>query len=363
MDNAEAYMRLPHDLSGARSKGRFDYELLWGLKKMISLFIEDKKFIAVFDQACDVEFHFDGKYEFYQVKTDIKSGAYTIDKLTKKEKKKKNSILGNLCLLKYVDSIENKNTKLYIVSNTPLKDNSNKLYSDCYMISLNSICEDSVDTIKARMKSELDLTEINLKDIYFIREHMNLIDPEAEIRGELTKLFEDKLKCDYRDIGVLYKILKSDILKKGKYELKSSNYESVIKNKGFSYEQLEYIINQYKKTDSGYIGSAKEYINNSYSSTIGERIKYNKAWRSVLSMLVKSKDLQLLEKDIYGYLKSNLVVIGELSDKELIEIIREEFYKKKLIEMDDTEFLVFLIIIIKKSEEQIFKELEVSEYE
>lgn len=362
MDNAEAYMRLPHDLSGARSKGRFAYELLWGLKKMLSLFKLKKNFVAVFDQACDVEIHFDTHNEFYQIKTDIKSGSYTINKLIKKDRGKQNSVLGNLCLLKYSNSIENRDTKLYVVSSTPLNANGT-LYTDQEIVCLNQLDIQSCENIKEMIKSELGVSTLSLEEVFFIRENMNLIKPQLEIKGKLTELFEENLNCDYKDIGILYRVLESEVFKRGRYELKSGSYEDVIKNKGFSYEQLESIINKFKKIDDKYLEEANEYIEKYYNNTFSERIKFKKAWIKARSMLTGNKYFNKLEEEIYEFSKNCLNEYEDISYEKLICLAKEEFYNIKTIEVTDEEFLVVIIILLKKVESKILKEFEVSEDE
>jgi hypothetical protein len=55
---AEAYNKIPHDLSGSMSKNRFRRELFWGISRMLDLF-DRKDFCVVFDYKCDVEVHLD----------------------------------------------------------------------------------------------------------------------------------------------------------------------------------------------------------------------------------------------------------------------------------------------------------------
>ena len=64
-------MLLPHDLSGSMSKNRFRVELLWGIDKMLDM-CDTSDFTMVFDYTCDIEIHFTDKFEFYQIKTQVR---------------------------------------------------------------------------------------------------------------------------------------------------------------------------------------------------------------------------------------------------------------------------------------------------
>lgn len=81
------YMTYEADEAGSRSKNRFKFEVFWGLNKFLDVFLESQEFTMVFDYVCDIELHYDGSYEFYQVKTSS-AKSYTTSKLTTVGKKK-----------------------------------------------------------------------------------------------------------------------------------------------------------------------------------------------------------------------------------------------------------------------------------
>ncbi len=100
MNQAEYYMGLPCDLSGSRAKNRFRLELLWGVSKMLELMESADDFTIVFDLVCDIEIHFDDKFEFYQIKTHKESQPkYTAKSLVKIKSGEEGSILGKLFVL------------------------------------------------------------------------------------------------------------------------------------------------------------------------------------------------------------------------------------------------------------------------
>ena len=113
----EHYMNLPFDLSGSRAKNRFRNELLWGLKKMLELYKDGNDFTMVFDYSCDIEVHKQDSLEFYQLKTQNNSNAYTIDRILKTNNSG-DSILGKLYILKYdPKSSEKDDIKISLVCN------------------------------------------------------------------------------------------------------------------------------------------------------------------------------------------------------------------------------------------------------
>lgn len=346
-------MRLPYDLSGSMSKNRFRYELLWGLNKMISLFGEGVEFTVVFDYVCDVEVHLDTHFEFYQLKTQNNNGSYTINKLTNIKKNETKSVLGNLYILKYDENfVENNDTHIYIVSNAPLKD-SEKVYTDKEVIKLNEISEESKKKLKQCIKNELNIDkEISLNKSYFIRTSMNLIKPKSEIIGQLVMLFEEKLRCNCKNITSLYRILESEVFSRGCYELKLDNYDDIVKNKGFTSKQLEEILNEFIDISNIAVEKTKEYIESNY--TLRNKFKLKMALSKVLIGLKSNKTLQGIEKEIVEYINENIDNMDK-SENEIIKIIKEEVYHKKTIEISDDEIEVLVLLTLKKYEEGVYE--------
>lgn len=52
------YLSINTSRSGRISKNRFRYEYLWGLSKIYELYIENKDFIVIFDNKCDIDVFF-----------------------------------------------------------------------------------------------------------------------------------------------------------------------------------------------------------------------------------------------------------------------------------------------------------------
>ncbi|NRF95286.1 DUF4297 domain-containing protein [Paenibacillus frigoriresistens] len=186
------YMNLPYDLSGAMAKNRFRNEILWGLKKVLEIFRLHEEFTMVFDYKCDIEIHLPNNFEFYQLKTQ-NTGTYTVEGLLKKNNVGV-SILGKLYLLKYnQEGIEQDEVIVAVVSNIPLNDGI-KLHLSSESVLFTDIDEKAVENVKKDVTKELSKQEeILLKNTYFIRTSMDLINPEKSLIGELAFFFENIL--------------------------------------------------------------------------------------------------------------------------------------------------------------------------
>ena len=57
MSIKESYEKLPFDLSGARTKNRFDFEILYGIELLIDNYHVLNDFTVIFDYVCDIELH------------------------------------------------------------------------------------------------------------------------------------------------------------------------------------------------------------------------------------------------------------------------------------------------------------------
>ena len=123
MSIKESYEKLPFDLSGARTKNRFDFEILYGIELLIDNYHVLNDFTVVFDYVCDIELHCndDESLKFYQVKTTNTGKPNNINFLTKKDNKSKDSIIGKI--YKISNNNTSSNISVLLVSNAPLINN------------------------------------------------------------------------------------------------------------------------------------------------------------------------------------------------------------------------------------------------
>lgn len=237
LESTEYYMNLPFDVSGSLSKNRFRLELLWGIDKMFELY-DYGDFTVVFDYVCDIEVHLKNKYEFYQIKTHRGSRIYTVNDIIKQKNGK--SILGKLYILKHPKDFQS--IKLAIVSNSYLKD-GNKVISDLEEVDLTSISQVSINKIKAALKTECKIDDIDISDMYYIFTSMNLNEPTNDIIGKIVTSFVKIKGCEPKKPNALYRLIYDVVLEKACCELTQNNYSQVIDNKGLTRSNWNKITN------------------------------------------------------------------------------------------------------------------------
>ena len=351
-------MNLPCDLSGSISKNRFRNELLWGLKKILDLHRGDKDYTVVFDYCCDIEVHLDDNLEFYQIKTQNNNGNYTINKLVNIDKTG-NSVLGKLYILKYDDNkLESDDVVVALVSNAPLKD-SEKTYTECECLSIDSINEGSIKKIKKAIKEELKLSkDINIVNAFFIRTGMDLIHPDKTLIGELVVFFDDIFKEDVKKVRSLYRILLSQITDKACYEMKIFEYDEILKQKGISREGFDEILKQYvDKTDVA-VEKTKDFINSLYAKSFKKRIDMNKSLNRVFMELINNKVMQQMEKKIIEYVKKNMDNLPN-EDIEIVKNVYMYIINDKPIEMEDDDVETLIMLCLKRIEEGVYEEFTI----
>ena len=355
MQNAEYYLELPYDLSGSMAKNRFRNELLWGLKKIFDLHRENKEYTVVFDFCCDIEVHLKECFEFYQIKTDNKSGSYTSNRMIKPNKQGK-SVLGKLYVLKYNDQgSEHDNIKIAVVSNVPFNDGK-KSYNSSEILDLNTINEDSIKTIKNKLKSELNINQdLNFKNIFFIRTGIDLFNPEKSLIGETAQFFEEIFGCEPKKINSLYRVLALEINSKACYELELNDYNEILKNKGIGKEYLNKILIGYiDKTDDA-VNKSKKFIDEIYKNNFKNRLKKNRILTQLLIDLKNNKYLQKLEQKIVEYINLNIDTLPD-EDIEIINHISQLMYDDSIKEVTVEDIEVLTLLIIKRSEEGVYEE-------
>lgn len=55
MGMKDIYNNLTYDLAGSRTKNRFDFEVLFGIKQLIDNYNKIDDFYVVFDYVCDID--------------------------------------------------------------------------------------------------------------------------------------------------------------------------------------------------------------------------------------------------------------------------------------------------------------------
>lgn len=345
---ANAYSLIPHELSGARSKNRFRQEVFWGVSKMFDLF-DKPDFCVVFDYKCDIEVHYPDILEFYQVKTKKVAEPYTFRSLATKKKGTGKSIIGQLYLLRNLgdDSID---IKVAIVSNTFFK-YGDKVYSDIETLLFSDLDDATQKTIKTALKKEITEGEIDLTKISYIFTSMDLTNPDDALRGKIVKHFELIKKTEPLKPNALYRLIVDTANGKASYELKSNDYDELVKNKGITKIELSGLLDRYAKNEDACVDATKKYIEE-LNKGVRATKKLKSALVAVCGELIKSKFLKEKERDIAAYLSEHE---DELPDDDNIESIVDV-----LIAIFDSDFgiehskelkYVFYILIIKRWED------------
>ncbi|MDU6295736.1 dsDNA nuclease domain-containing protein [Clostridium celatum] len=369
MSKAQVYETLPYDLSGSRSKNRFRNELLWGLEKLYEVYKTRENFCIVFDYACDIEIHFDNRFEFYQIKTSNKGSAYTIGKISDPDKQG-NSILGKVYILKKIIDETNKfeNTKIAIVVNVPLKTLDKTIHSSVKELNLNTLKDiqsqkekttskkifietQSKDKIIENLKAEVKSEIIDLSEVYYINSTLDLVNPENTLIGETVKFIEEITGKEAVRVITLYRILTDMINEKACYELACNNYNDIEKFKGITKEEFESILKRTVHISNNYIKEAKKLVEDNYKSFY-EQTKLTIGISSIVKSLNNNLVLHNLKEKIIDYIKENIEeFICEF--KEIVEKILSVFNEEFPIEYSEHEKVALIILMLAKYKEDL----------
>jgi hypothetical protein len=349
-------MSLPFDLAGARSKNRFRNEMLWGLKKMLDLYNQEKNFTMVFDYSCDIEIHKEDSLEFYQVKTQNNNDAYKVKKLTTPNRVG-DSILGKLYRLKFTkDFVELDDTVLGLVSNAPL-DDGKTVHSTIEKLSLGEIDSDAVENIKLKLKTELNLgNDINLINTNFERTGINLIQPDESLVGEIVFFFERTYDSEPKKVAMLFRILKQEIENKASYEFELAEYEELLSKKGINKGFLSNLFHKYIDNTDIALEKAKNFIQDKYHSNYKKRISLMRSLTHILGQLNSHNVIlkQLEEKAMRWFINR----LDDLPDEEagIIQVISESLCEEKTVEITIYDIEALVILVMKKFEVGVYGE-------
>ena len=347
MQSSDYYMSLPFDVSGSLSKNRFRLELLWGISKMLDIYDYDD-FTIVFDYVCDIEVHLKESYEFYQLKTHKGDKVYSINDIVKP--KNGSSILGKLYILKQPGEFEN--VKLALVSNSYLKDGK-KVITDIEEIDLSTISLASIKKITEALKSELDLNNIDISNIYYIFTPMNLNEPSNDIIGKIVTSFVKIKGCEPKKPNALYRLIYDTVSRKACCELRQKDYDQLIENKGMTKAELDKLLNCHLERADNSVELTKQYIEQ--VQDYKQRRNMKVAFAKLISDLQTSKELQVREKNIAEYLVESCEQLPNDFEQCVDELICK-FAAGFSPEYSKVEIYMFVVLILKRFEEGVYDE-------
>lgn len=345
MSYEDAYMSLYNDLSGSISKNRFRVELLWGVSKMFDIFETNENFTVIFDNVCDIELHLSKGKEFYQIKSNKKAGTKTVNYYLD-TKNTSNSIFGKLIIL----NNEKYNTKkVALVSNAYLK-NSNRVYSEYEEIDINTIDEKCKNIIIKSLNEELGF-EVKIDNFYYIHTSMNLEAPDNDLLGKIVLSFEQIMGCEPQKPNSLYRFIVEKAQKKACYEFDSKTYDELVKNKGFTKNELYKILSNYKEHIDSSFEKTNQRIEQIASIKIRRELK--KALPKLLEDLDQYRIFNIQEEKISAFLEQERVIPDDYFD--LVDFLFEKFSSDFPIEISNEEIRVFIMMIVNRWEDNYYE--------
>lgn len=337
MNQAKYYMDLSYDLSGSRAKNRFRLELLWGVSKLLELMESTDDFTMVFDFVCDIEIHFDDKFEFYQIKTHKESQPkYNAKSLVKIKSGEEGSILGKLFVLNKDSTVP---VKVVLVCNAPFKALSDEPGEN----SLENLDESNKSIIVEAIKAELGVNDVDLYYSYYLYTPMNLLQPENEIKGQLIATFEQIKGSEPMNPNALYRLVFDTVSEKACYEFSVSDYEQLKKLKGISRSDFDRMLDVHSSNEKTGINQTREYIGQ--MKGIHEKKKYKNALNTLLPKMARSRVLQKMEV----LMAQTLAEYPEISDiEDAIDLLTNTYHDEFPVEYSNAEKTVCYMIVIHK---------------
>ncbi|MDD7896486.1 dsDNA nuclease domain-containing protein, partial [Metamycoplasma hyosynoviae] len=332
MDRKDYYMNLPKESSGSIAKNRFKIEVLWGIGKILDEYIAKRSYTIFFDYKCDIELHNDNGIWFYQIKT-LNDGNFNLNKLCKVQKNKKNSILGKILKLYSPEQ----NIKLAIVSNVRLKikNRRNQFKEQCF----NDFDQDALEYIEKMLCEELEVKSICFNDVFYIYDNINLLNYDETILGKLVQCFSKSERGEIPNPNAFFNLIYQTATKKASCESDFSTFEEAKKNKGFTSEEFEQLLNTHIDSSDIWIEKTREYIGQQIK--MPEKRKYNIALAEIIQ---KQNDLSLkkIEKEIFKYIEKNNPITNDINS--YLRIISEKFDKNFEVEYSEiTKRVVYLL--------------------
>jgi CRISPR/Cas system-associated exonuclease Cas4 (RecB family) len=253
----------PRDVGGPTAENRLEYQLNWGLKKLLMLQESAEPYTIIFDLHDDI-LVLDSDtnptcIDFYQVKT-TSNGHWTPSKLlTINEKKKTETPKKEVQLDLFKDNPDSKpkHSKIgnlmrhsliydeardyYFVTNAGLSDDLiPEDQDDKEEILFKDLNPEIKRKFYERLKKELkEVDEKALERLHFIKGQMAVHDYEETVIGIVSKFLKNHLKLANMPPEPIYECLIAEIRKRNKNEIKPGSVEELLKTKAFTKKDFE----------------------------------------------------------------------------------------------------------------------------
>ncbi len=153
------------------------------------------------------------------------------------------------------------------------------------------------------LKSELKIESIELSDLFFLYEGMNLASPENEIRGKLAVSFQKLRGSDPKAINALWRLVLDTVKSKACFEYTESEYKNIVANKGLTRAEFDEILDTYDLCAKTGISEAEAYI--SGIDNVGRQRALRKALSRVLQALAVDRSLKEVVAKVVSYLNQS----------------------------------------------------------
>lgn len=350
MSIKETYEKLPFDLSGARTKNRFDFEILYGIELLIDNYHGLNNFTIVFDYVCDIELHChdDESLKFYQLKTNNTGKPNNVNFLTQKNKKSIDSIIRKI--YKISNNNSTTNISVLLVSNAPLINNK-FVTKPNQAILLDSIDENTKEKIIQHLKEETNQENINLSNIYYLYRNVGVDDYEHTLVGKLNKFYEQEKNCYMNKPTVLFNSIKATALSRAKYEEKCS-FDDLYLKKGISKQEFEKMIKyHYEENSEIYENCYKQIIENTKNDFL-----FQLGCTKSLKSLINAKDQKVLNiiKEVCRNINADIESGEKLSLDEYAKSFKEKHKDIRFpVYLSKSDIYTIVIYSFEKLKEEI----------
>ena len=245
--------RQPRENAGASSSNRFEYQINWGLHRLLQLEDEEERkrkesknednngYIMILDYHDDIVVcnSDTGKdyIDFYQIKTRKNSNWGIMNLCDSKQiEKSQNDITSKISivakLLQHTKDFD-KTRKLYFVTNAHINFIGNKP-----VCNFSELTKNNKDKIKEKIKLQLgNVKDENFEKLIFVQNEMSETRYKDTMLGELMNYLKEKWEIS-TDTDVVYKNLISLIRNKTNYEKLVDNRQDLLKYKAITHKEF-----------------------------------------------------------------------------------------------------------------------------
>lgn len=334
--------RKPRENSGAMAANRFEYQLDWGLRKLLQLEESGLPYTVIFDYHDDIlvlDSDKDPNYiDFYQVKTNASATGWSRQQLTQVPKIKEPKVTADVeptLFDQLQDDVDedgkySKLAKLMIHSLDFKKEArdfffvTNASFGGTMIDgSLNREKEIDFSQLKTKAKDEIikkvkeelpDLDDGVFERLHIIKNQMDIDDHQVTVIGYLNGFLVSHYPKAKAIAKPVYDTLIQEIRKRNNHEYVPKSKEDLLKNKAFTKEQFHQFLKRLETIEN--TETKKAIINNYLTSYLPPTASARR--RNIL------KQLQTIREDHLVYDNHEFLRLYSTIDKLLDETAGEQ---------------------------------------